>query len=109
MNWKIIYTPNAKNDINDIYDYITCNLNMPIAADRKTGKIIKKIRALKNMPMMYKVYDKEPWKTKQLRSFSVDSYIVFYYVKEETKNIYIARIIYGRRDLNEQLENSDDL
>ncbi len=61
------------------------------------------------MPMIYKVYDEEPWKSQQLRCFSVDNYVVFYLVSEETQTVYISRIIYGRRDLNEQLENSDDL
>ena len=70
---------------------------------------MNEIEKLDNMPMKFKVYDFEPWRSQQLRCFSVESYIVFYLISEETQDVCITRIIYGRRDLNEQLENSDEM
>ncbi|MDE7294747.1 MAG: type II toxin-antitoxin system RelE/ParE family toxin [Oscillospiraceae bacterium] len=109
MKWKISYSPEAENDLDEIYSYIAYDLKAPKTAAHKVERIMSEIEKLDNMPMKFKVYDFEPWQSQQLRCFSVESYIVFYLISEETQDVYITRIIYGRRDLNEQLENSDDL
>lgn len=109
MKWKIVYTPEAEYDLDEIYNYIAYNLKAPKAAANTANRIMSDIEKLDNMPMKFKVYDFEPWRSQQLRCFSVDNYVVFYLLSEEAQTVYISRIIYGRRDLNEQLENSDGL
>lgn len=109
MKWKIIYAPEAENDLDEIYEYIAYNLKAPKAAAHKTDSIMGEIDKLDNMPMKFRVYDEEPWKSQQLRYFSVEKYNVFYMVEEESKEVNIIRIIYGGRNINEQLENTDSL
>ena len=54
---------------------------------------------LKRTPFMYKSYEEEPWKSKGLQIFSVDSYNIFYLPNKKSKSLIIVRVVYGGRDL----------
>ncbi|MCM1577412.1 MAG: type II toxin-antitoxin system RelE/ParE family toxin [Ruminococcus sp.] len=107
MNWNVEYADEANYELDEIYSYIANDLNAPKAAERKLSKIMDKIDALDYMPMRYKIYDTEPWRSQKLRCFSVEGYVVFYYVYEDTHTVYISRIINGRCDLNEKLKKTN--
>lgn len=109
MIWKIQYTEQAGRDLQAIYEYIAFELLVPETANRQIGRITKAIRKLDNMPEKFKIYEEEPWKSKNLRYFPVDNYIVFYLPKEETETVNIIRIIYGGRNLKRQLQETRDL
>ena len=51
------------------------------------------------MPLRNRVYDKEPWKTRNLRIMPVDNYLVFYLTETEVLKVTILRIMYGGRDI----------
>jgi toxin ParE1/3/4 len=111
MSWKIEYSNQARIDLQSIYEYIAYELMVPETAGGQINRIMKAIRTLDNMPEKFKVYEEEPWKSKNLRCFSVDKYIVFYLPKKENQTVNIVRIIYSGRDLKRQLEeikNSND-
>lgn len=50
------------------------------------------------MPESFKLYEKEPWKSRGLRYFSVDNYIVFYIVNNEKLEVNVLRVLYGKMD-----------
>ena len=52
------------------------------------------------MPESFRLYEKEPWKSRGLRFFSVDNYIVFYIVDNEKKEVNVLRVLYGRMDFS---------
>ena len=106
MIWKIKYSAQALEDLKAIYEYIAYELLMPETANGQVKRIMNSINKLDEMPMMYKAYEHEPWKSKGLRVFSVDNYIVLYLPKEDLKTVNIARIIYSGRDVNKQLEET---
>lgn len=106
MSWKINYTAQAYNDLSAIYEYIAYELLVPEIATNQIRRIMNSIRTLDAMPMMYKIYEEEPWKSKKLRYFPVDNYLVLYLPKEEDKTVNIVRIIYGGRDIRRQLEET---
>ena len=109
MNWMINYSSQAKEDLESVYEYIAFRLFSPEAAKHKVKRITEAIGKLKDFPFMYKLYEDEPWKTKGLRVFSVSDFIIFYMADEEARTISIVRIIYGGRNLEKQLERTDDL
>ncbi|MCD8157667.1 MAG: type II toxin-antitoxin system RelE/ParE family toxin [Clostridiales bacterium] len=88
-----------------MYEYIAYNLLVPETATIQIQRILKSIWGLDEMPMRYELYDYEPWHSRGLRFLSVDNYIVFYLPKEETNVINVVRILYGKRDLNKQLNS----
>ena len=67
------------------------------------------VNKLDEMPMMYKVYQDEPWSSKGLRVSPVDNYIVLYLPREDLKTVNIVRIIYGGRNVNKQLEETKEI
>lgn len=109
MSWKIVYSAQALNDLSAIYEYIAFELLVPDIAANQVQRIMKSIRALDEMPMMYKVYEEEPWRSKELRFFPVDNYVVLYLPKEESNTVNIVRIIYGGRDAKRQLEETKEI
>lgn len=52
------------------------------------------------MPESFRLYEKEPWKSRGLRFFSVDNYIVFYIVNNDAKEVNVLRVLYGRMDFS---------
>ena len=106
MSWKINYSNQALDDLKSIYEYIAYQLFAPDTAKNQVGRITKSIKALGNMPKMYKIYQVEPWKSKKLRIFSVDNYIVLYLPKEDFNTVNVVRIIYGGRDIERQLDET---
>jgi toxin ParE1/3/4 len=97
--WKVLTLPDAEADIESIYSYIATILLEPVTAARLIARIRKAINSLGNMPGKYRLYDKEPWRSKGLRLFPVGNYIVFYHIVPDHDSVFIDAVIYGGRDV----------
>ncbi len=104
MNYKIIYSANARQDLRDIYQYIAFELLVPETASRQAQAIMKNIRSLEIMPQRHSLYPYEPWCSQGIRFFPVNNYLVFYLPDDVQKIIHIIRIFYNGRNINEQLD-----
>ena len=62
-------------------------------------RIMTAIRKLDTMPNRNRLYEEEPWYSRGLRFFPVDNYLVFYKTDDETETVYVVRIMYGGRDV----------
>ena len=67
MNWEVEFTDQAKQDLRDILDYITYELQEPKVAVNLVRQITKEILSLNQMPMRYRLYEEEPWQSQGLR------------------------------------------
>jgi toxin ParE1/3/4 len=103
MTWNVAYTEDAEQDLQDIFDYISGFLLAPATAEKQTDRIMDAVDSLDNMPFRYRLYDKEPWRSKGLRVLPVDNYAVFYLPDKETQTVSIVRIMHGRRDVEKHL------
>ena len=100
MNWTIQFTDQSKDDIKEIYRYISYELLETEAADRLYKKLLSRIQGLTEMPLRFPQY-----RTKRsLRYFSVDNYLVFYRVIKKSSTVQVVRVLYGRRNLNTELK-----
>ena len=107
MIWHVNYAASARQDLRDVFDYISNVLLEPVTAARLVDRIMEAADSLENMPMRYRLYDKEPWRSRGLRIMPVDNYVVLY-LPDESKNIVtIIRVMYGRRDIVSQLNRSE--
>ena len=104
MNYKINYSSEAYEDINDIYEYIAYELLSPETAAGKVGRIMDSINKLAFMPKKHKTNEYEPWRSKGMRTFSADNFVIFYLVNDADMSVGIVRIIYGGRDINTLLD-----
>ena len=64
MKYQIFYTDSAKQDLKNIYRYISDSLVEPEIAEKLTDKIMKSIRSLDEMPQRYRLFDEEPWRSR---------------------------------------------
>ena len=103
MSWNVVYSARARQDLRDIYEYIAYELLVPETASGQTGRIMKQIRSLEEMPMRHRLYEDEPWHSQGLRFFPVDNYLVFYLPSEADNTVTVVRIMYGGRDISRQL------
>lgn len=101
--WKVAYTEQAENDLRGIYEYIAFSLLEPEIAKRQAKRIMEAAAKLNEMPFRYRLYEKEPWHTQGLRVLPVDNYLVFYLPVEDKETVVIIRIMYGGRNIEEQL------
>lgn len=107
QNYKILHSKDCERDLDDIENYITFNLCSPTVAEKLIDKLYNATFSLSDSPKRYKIYDIEPWRSRELRYFYMDNYVIFYLVDDDKKEVSVLRIIYKARDLNYQLSNSE--
>jgi toxin ParE1/3/4 len=108
MNWKVVYTEQAEQDLRGIYEYIAFSLLEPEIAARQAGRIQGAIDTLVRMPMRHRTVEFEPWRSKGLRVMQTDNYLAFYLPMELQETVAIVRILYGGRNIIERLFDSGD-
>lgn len=97
-NYRVIYSPQAKDDIISIYSYIASELQVPDTAQNLLNRIRKEIRSLDFMPARYSIADWEPWKSMKMHKLPVDNFVVYYIINSDTFTVTIIRIVYGGMD-----------
>ena len=105
MIFDVSYSAEARQDLRDIYEYIAYELLVPGTAARQAERIMKAARSLEQIPMRYRLYEGEPWHSQGLRVLPVDNYLVFYLPDETNATVSIIRIMYGGRDIENQLND----
>ena len=97
--YSIIYSPEARDDLKDIYSYIAFDLLVPGIAEGQVNRIRKTIRSLDFMPSRFSIVDCEPWKSMGMHKILVDNFVVFYTVDDNQMEVSILRILYAGRDI----------
>ena len=98
-SYSVVYSPEALNDLKDIYAYIAQKLLVPDTVLNQVNRIRKEIRSLDFMPSRYALVDWEPWKSMGMHKVPVDNFAVFYTVDSNSMTVVIIRIVYGGRDI----------
>lgn len=106
--YKIISTKEAEQDLRSIYEYITFSFGMPMIASKLTARLQVKIKSLLDSPKRYKVFDMEPWRSRNLLYFYAENYAIFYIVDDEKNNIWIIRILHKGMDYKRALDESSE-
>lgn len=106
-SYRVSYSPEARNDLKDIYAYIAYELQAPATAKNQVSRIRKEVRSLDFMPLRYGLVDWEPWKSLGMHRVSADHFVVFYTVDSDAREVTVIRIVYGGRDM-ERLAESDN-
>lgn len=93
---NIHFSDNAQNDLFEIKAYIAEELGNPASADSIIRKITTDIRALKQHALLGARLSSIAEVSSDYRFLVTGSYLTFYRVSGA--EIYIDRILYGRRD-----------
>jgi toxin ParE1/3/4 len=106
MNYEIEVTEQAESDLRGIFEYIAFSLQSLQNAAGQLDRLEKAIKDLCYMPERFRSYNKEPWQSRGLRIMPVDNYCVFYIPDKGKQVVTIIRVMYGKRDIDSQLNNS---
>ena len=106
MIYHVKIAEQARLDLKTIYDYIANILMVPIVAEKQYFRIEDAIFSLEKMPERFRQYEKEPWRSRNLRIMPVDNYIVFYIVNNENRTATVIRIMYNARNIEKELDDT---
>ena len=106
---KVVYTSKARQDLRNIYEYISFTLLVPDAAKNIVERIMTTVRTLESMPERNPLYKEEPWHSQGVRFVPVRNYLVFYTISNETETVSVSRIMFGGRDISHQLDETIEL
>ncbi len=98
-SYSVVYSPEALDDLKEIYAYIAFTLLVPETAENQVNRIRKEVRSLDFMPSRYSLVDWEPWKSMGMHKVPVDNFVVYYTVNEDSRTVTVIRIFYGGRDV----------
>ena len=99
MNFRVIYSQEAYNDLLSIYSYIAEEICEPNIAGNLVSRLVNAIESLSIFPMRHKRFE-STCKTKNRRLLTVSGYNIIYDVLESTRLVSIIRIMCSRRDSN---------
>ena len=103
MNYKVRLTAQAENDLRDIFEYIAFDLQSVQNAVGQLARLEQSVASLDQMPERFRIYENEPWRSRNLRIMPVDNYLVFYIPDHEEQVVHIMRVMYRGRDVSRQL------
>lgn len=108
MNYEIRLTPDAKADLRVIFEYIAYNLQSVKNAAGQLDRLEQSIASLDRMPERFRIYEKQPWHSRNLRIMPVDNYLIFYIPDCEEHIVTVIRVLYGGRDVDRQLNKNPE-
>lgn len=103
MSYEVALTLEAKHDLLELYRYIAVDLQSEQNANNQLNRLEESILKLNEMPERFRVYDREPWRSRNLRIMPVGNYLVFYIPDLQAKTVTVLRVMYGKRDIDAQL------
>lgn len=96
--YEIEFTEDARDEIRDIYEYISKNLVAEEAAKRLMRKMRQSVMDLAESPKIYMKIEKKDKRKREFRRMVIDNFVVLYTIDENKKNIYISHMYYGRKN-----------
>lgn len=96
--YNVLVTPSADRDLDEIFEYVAVRLNAPLTADKLVLRLFNAMSALSFSPWRCPL-SKDPYLAKQgFRNLFAESYIIFFVVDDNAKNVIIHRVIYAKRN-----------
>ena len=98
MQYEVKMTPHAVVQIQETIAYISKVLLVPETARAWIERLEKEISSLNMMPERFPLLDREPWRSIGDRQMAVKNFIVYYFVDEKAKTVWVTSVVYARRD-----------
>lgn len=101
--YQIKITDHAIGQLQETVRYISKVLQAPDVALRWADRLEEEIAGLDKMPGRYPLTPEEPWRSAGIHKMPVENFLVYYWIHEEQKVVWVTAVIYGRRDQINQL------
>ena len=93
---RLFYSPLSRRDLDDIFDYITNELENPSAARDTVAAILDRAEDLESFPFVGSIVEGLSFTSDEYRFLGVKNYLIFYRVTET--EIFIDRILFAKRE-----------
>ena len=100
-NYQYNFTKKAETDLDEILSYISIELSNPDAAASFLKDLQAVLAAICSVPKIGRIVDNEFLPNREIRKSLVGNYVLYYLPDIKEKRIYVLRILYGRRNLDE--------
>ena len=102
--YKVQITDRALSDMEEIYNYIAEQLQVPETAMEQYNRIADAIETLDAFPERIKLMETEEGRVLELRQMPVDNFSVFFHVREE--RVIITSVLFSSSDIAKRLRDS---
>lgn len=96
--YEIEFTEDCRDEINEIYEYISEKLVAENSAKKLMRKMRDAVMDLSETPNLYMKIEKTDRNKREFRRMVIDNFVILYTVDESSKKVYIAHMYYGRRN-----------
>lgn len=94
------FLPSARQDIREVFEYITQKLCNQKAANDLMDKLDEAIDNIRLFPKSFPFHEDVDLRNKSVRKIPIDNYTLFYMFDEERELIKILYFKYGGKDLS---------
>ena len=108
MAFRIEFSEQAEDDLNEILRYINDELFNPQAAERFYQAVDEKLELLREHPYIFPLYHYEKLSAEGFHFVVISNYLMFYIIDDDTSVVSIARLLYGKRYIPAIFENSQE-
>lgn len=103
MAYRFKLTARAEADLDEILGYLAVQLKNPPAAANFLSQFQSSVREVCAYPESGAPVDNEFLPTLAIRKTTVNQYVVYYLPDRAAQAVYVLRVVYGRRNLEEIL------
>lgn len=96
--YEVQITKYAMAQMEEIRDYIANGLFAPQAACNLFSEMKRKVKSLESMPERNPLVDVKKWGEQGVRKTIVKNFIIYYWIDEERKTVYITAVVYAKRN-----------
>ncbi len=101
--YKIQITNHALSDMEEIYNYIAEQLQVPDTAMEQYNRIADAVETLDMFPERIKLMDMREEYALELRKMTVDNYSIFFHIKED--QVIVTNVLYSGSDISKRLRD----
>lgn len=101
--YKLSFLPLFEQDLNEIVDYITANLQNPSAAERLVDDIEATVYKRLEAPLAFAPFRSSKKRPHPYYRINVRNFSVFYVVIDDTMEV--RRVLYSKRNLDKLLDD----
>ncbi len=101
--YKAVISAAFEADLDSALAYIETELANAAAAANLLDRAEKAVSRIAENPLMYPLYHDDEIAARGYRCAVVGNFLIFFKINEAEKSVFIARFLYGRRNINEQI------
>ena len=102
--YQVNYLPSAMDDMVEIVTYIRHTLQNPHAAAKIMDTLYNGAEGLRQFPYANPAYFPQRPLEHEYRKLLIGSYLMFYWIEEETKTVTVSRVVYASQNYEKSLQ-----